>query len=209
MPTRERVPAERRADPVLVYRGEPGSPQLFALRPGLRRVTIGRGPANHIALGWDTQVSRVHVELERVGAEWTVIDEGLSGTGTWVNGERLSGRQRLRDGDVLKVGATQIAFRVPPAKKSRRAAAGSRPRVPQLTPTQAKILEALCRPYQESEFALPASDPAIAEELFLSADAVRAHLRALFVAFDVQDVPQGQRRAALAVRAIKLGIVGA
>ena len=199
------MPAERRADPFLVYRREAGGQHLFALRAGLSRVTIGRGPANHVALGWDTEVARVHAELERMGGHWTVVDDGLSRTGTWVNGERISGRQRLRDGDILQVGSTRIAFRIPTRAASRRAV--TRTPAPKLTPAQRRVLEALCRPYQESEFAQPASDRAIGEELFLSSDAVRAHLRALFATFDVQDLPQGERRGALARRALKLGIV--
>ena len=106
-----------------------GGQQLFTLHPGLRRVTIGRGPSNDIALGWDTEVSRLHAELERLGGEWTLVDDGLSRNGTWLNGQRVAGRQRLRDGDVLQVGQTLIAFRVPEPEDSRpdgRAAATAR-----------------------------------------------------------------------------------
>ncbi len=46
----------------------------------------------------------------------------------------------------------------------------------------------------------------IAEELFLSVDAVKAHLRALFGAFGVEDLPQNQKRSVLAMRAMQLGL---
>ncbi len=204
----ERLLAERHGDPFLVLRSDQGRQQLFALHPGLRRVTIGRGPANDVPLGWDTEVSRVHAELERLGGAWTVVDDGLSRNGTWVNGARVGGRHRLRDGDVVQVGQTLLAFRVPSPDDSRpTVAAGSHAAAPELTPAQRRVLEALCRPYKESEFATPATNQAIAEELFLSVDAVKAHLRGLFAAFGIEELPQNQKRSHLAMRALQLGIV--
>ena len=86
-------------------------------------------------------------------------------------------------------------------------AAGGKGSIPQLTPAQKRVLEALCRPYKETEFATPATNQAIAEELFLSVDAVKAHLRALFTAFAIEDLPQNQKRSVLAMRAMQLGLV--
>ena len=204
----ERLAAERLGDPFIVLRGGDGRQQLFGLHAGLRRVTIGRGVSNDIALGWDTEVSRLHAELERLAGEWTVVDDGLSRNGTWLNGQRIAGRQRLRDGDVLQIGQTVLAMRVPGAEDSKpTVAAGGRGVVPDLTPAQRRVLEALCRPYKESEFATPATNQQIAEELFLSVDAVKAHLRALFGAFGVEDLPQNQKRSVLAMRALQLGVV--
>jgi pSer/pThr/pTyr-binding forkhead associated (FHA) protein len=204
---KERLLAERRGDPFLVWRHESRGQRLFPLHPGLRRVTIGRGPSNDITLSWDTEVSRVHAELERLGGEWTVVDDGLSRNGTWVNGDRIGGRHRLRDGDVLQVGQTLFAFRVPEPGDSRPTKAAGGRASPELTPAQRRVLEALCRPYKESEFATPATNQAIAEELFLSVDAVKAHLRALFGAFGIEELPQNQKRSHLAMRAMQLGIV--
>jgi FHA domain len=204
---KERLLAERRGEPFLVWRRDSGGQQLFPLHPGLQRVTIGRGPSNDISLSWDTEVSRVHAELERLGGEWTLVDDGLSRNGTWINGERIGGRHRLRDGDVVQVGQTLFAFRVPDPDDSRPTQAAGGGAAPTLTPAQRRVLEALCRPYKESEFAAPATNQAIAEELFLSVDAVKAHLRALFAAFGIEDLPQNQKRSYLAMRAMQLGIV--
>ena len=205
---RARLQAEQLGQPFLVYRVSSGRQTLFTLHPGKSRVTIGRGPSNDVPLGWDTEVSRLHAELERMGGDWTLVDDGLSRNGTLLNGSRVTGRQRLRDGDVIQIGQTLIAIRVPKGEASRPARASGRGRaIPQLTPTQRRVLEALCRPYKETEFATPATNQAIGEELFLSVDAVKAHLRALFTAFAIEDLPQSQRRAALAMRAMQLGLV--
>ena len=64
-----------------------------------------------LAIPWDREVSGVHAELQRVGGEWTIVDDGLSTNGTYVNGVRVSGRQRLRDGDRVRIGRTVLAYR--------------------------------------------------------------------------------------------------
>ena len=199
--------AEQLGQPFLVYRGRDGRQTLLTLHRGLSRVTIGRGPSNNVAIGWDTEVSRVHAELERLAEEWTLVDDGLSRKGTWLNEEKVVSRKKLRDRDVIRVGSTQITVRVPSAKRSRKAAkAAEHGPGPKLTPTQRRILEALVRPYKESQFAQPATNQAIAEELFLSTDAVQAHLRTLCGAFGLDELPISQRRTALAVRALELGV---
>ena len=92
-------------------------------------------------------------------------------------------------------------------KRSRSKAIVAQQSGPKLTPTQRKILEALVRPYKETQFATPASNQAIAEELFLSTDAVKAHLRSLTTAFGLDTLAISQRRTALAMRALELGLV--
>jgi pSer/pThr/pTyr-binding forkhead associated (FHA) protein len=206
---RERIEAERAGTPFLVLRDGTGAQRLFVLDPSKERVTIGRSAGNDVALEWDTEVSRLHAELERLGDEWTAADDGLSRNGSFVNGQRISGRHRLRDGDVLRVGRTQIAFRVPEAspESSPTVAAGSRAELPVLSATQRAVLAALCRPYKDTELATPATNQQIADELYLSVDAVKAHLRTLFGYFGVQHLPQNQKRSYLAMRALQDGVV--
>ena len=203
----ERLRAERDGDPFLVFRDDSGSQRIETLDGRAGRVSIGRSPGNDIALTWDSEVSRLHVELDRIGDEWIVSDEGLSRNGSFVNGERVDGRRRLRDGDVLRIGRTALAFRIPDPADSRPTVAATSGAPPQLTATQRKILIALCRPYKQGEFAAPATNGQVAAEVFLSVDAVKAHLRALFLAFGIDHLPQNQKRAALAIRALQEGIV--
>ena len=61
-------------------------------------------------LWWDPSVSLVHADAVRIGSHWLIVDDGISRNGTFVNGERLKGRRRLRHADVIRVGRTTLAF---------------------------------------------------------------------------------------------------
>lgn len=202
-----RLDAERRGVPFVVYLDGAGAQHLFELPAERERLTIGRRPENDVVLEWDTEVSRVHAEIERVGGQWTLLDDGLSRNGSFVNGVRASGRQRLRDGDELTIGETLIVFCAPVAGDSDSTVLrGERP-VPELTTMQRKVLLALCRPYRDDAFASPATNRSIADEVFLSVDAVKSHLRALFQAFALDKLPQNEKRARLATEALQQGLV--
>jgi pSer/pThr/pTyr-binding forkhead associated (FHA) protein len=210
---RDRIEAERRGRPFLVLREENGPQRIVDLDPATVRLSIGRAAQNDIDLQWDTEVSRLHAELEQIGGEWTVSDDGLSRNGTFVNGTRISGRHRLRDGDVLRVGRTQLAFKRPATEDSMptQVAGGAGGRgavaVDDLPPLQRKVLVALARPYKHDEFAVPATNLQIAEELHLSVDAVKAHLRTLFGRFGIEHLPQNQKRSRLVAEALQAGLV--
>ncbi|MCW2492988.1 MAG: putative LuxR family transcriptional regulator [Frankiales bacterium] len=172
-------------------------------------MSIGRDAACDIPLPWDAVVSRLHAQLDRVGSNWTLVDEGLSRNGTFLNGERINGRRRLRDGDTFVLGETSFLYRDPEGPGTQQTRIASEPvTVLSLSPTQRNILAALCRPYGDSaQYAAPASNQTIAGELFLSVDAVKTHLRTLFQKFHIEDLPQNQKRAKLVERAFSLGLV--
>ena len=202
-----RIEAERRGSPFVVYRDDAGGQAIVSLDE-LDRLTIGRRPGNEIALEWDSEVSRVHAALERVGADWVVVDDGLSRNGTWINGERVTGRRRLRDGDVIAVGATALAFVAPSEAGSQpTATAGGLHAGRALTPAQRRVLVALCRPFRDDRFAVPATNRQIADELVISVDAVKGTLRALFSAFELDALPQNRKRAVLAQTVMRSGVV--
>ena len=202
-----RIEAERGGTPFLVYRRADGSQVIVSLDELGERLTIGRREGNDIVLSWDGEVSRVHAALERIGPDWLIADDGLSHNGTWVNGDRVTGRRRLRDGDVRAVGATTLAF-VAPEEPSQTTATTPRPHLGSvLTPAQRRVLVALCRPYARGPYVAPASNREIADELVIGTDAVKGTLRALFALFGVDELPQNQKRAALAEAALRSGAV--
>jgi pSer/pThr/pTyr-binding forkhead associated (FHA) protein len=205
----ERIEAERRGAPFLVWRDADGQQRLRELAPEAARLTVGRSDTADVPLAFDSEVSRLHAELERLGDDWTVSDDGLSRNGSFVNGERVVGRRRLRDGDALRFGGTLVLFRSPgQARDEETATAADHPEASAVTDTQRRVLVALCRPFREgSEFATPATNKLIAEEVFLSVDAVKANLRALFERFDVGDLPQNQKRIRLAELAFRSGVI--
>jgi pSer/pThr/pTyr-binding forkhead associated (FHA) protein len=45
-----------------------------------------------VVIEGDLLVSRLHAKLERIGGAWTIVDDGLSRNGTFVNGQRVIGR---------------------------------------------------------------------------------------------------------------------
>jgi hypothetical protein len=205
---KQRLEAERRGTPFLLYRDDAGRQLIVELDPAAQHVTIGRRTDNDVALPWDAEVSRVHAQLEPVGGDWSLIDDGISRNGTYVNGERLDRRCRLRDGDRLCFGETPVLFRAPQLADSLSTAAVSTGHGDvRLTETERKVLVALCRPLADSAYATPATNREIADEVHLSVDAVKAHLRVIFERFGLADLPQNQKRARLAALALVNGLV--
>jgi class 3 adenylate cyclase len=102
--------------PFLRYRGPSQALSAYPLQ-GERTVTIGRTDDADLSLSWDPSVSSVHAQLEPLGSHWLISDDGLSRNGTFVNGQRLGARRRLRDGDLVRVGATLLTFHDPGAER--------------------------------------------------------------------------------------------
>jgi len=203
-----RLAAERRGTPFLVLRDGSGAQRIVELT-NQRRMALGRSPDCEVALPWDAEVSRLHAELEQVGSQWLVVDDGLSSNGTFVGHERVVGRRRLQDGDVIRLGATSVAFRQPaggepaPTRLSDQRDAATR-----VTDAQRRVLVALCRPFKhQASAATPATNPQIAAELHLTVAAVKTHLRALFHALGIDDLPQQEKRRKLVALAFATGLV--
>jgi pSer/pThr/pTyr-binding forkhead associated (FHA) protein len=203
------IEAERVGVPFLVYREGSGGQQIFVLHPGVQLISVGRGSGADVCLEWDTEVSRLHAELERIGDDWTVSDDGLSRNGTHVNGERVVGKRRLRDGDIVRFGRTVARFRQPQgAGHTETQVASDLLERATLSEAQRRVLVALCRPFKDSSgYITPATNQQIADELFLSVDAVKTHLRALFGKFGIEGLPQNQKRVRLVELALNSGVV--
>jgi hypothetical protein len=118
------------------------------------------------------------------------------------------GRRRLRDGDVVRFGRTTAVFRQPlKVDFTDTGVALDVVDRASLSAAQRRVLVALCRPFKEASGYVTATNQQIAAELFLSVDAVKTHLRALFAKFGIEQLPQNQKRVRLAELALKSGIV--
>lgn len=93
---------------------------------------LGRAPDVDFTLE-DSNASRRHSRVLAEGDGYVIEDLG-SRNGTWVNGARVVQRQALRDGDVVRIGGTEMIFR---QKGLLESAAPARPAavVPPVVPT--------------------------------------------------------------------------
>ena len=199
--------ATRKGAPFVFLRD--GDRVLHLIELSGEQMVIGRAPGSELEIAWDPRVSGVHAHLEHHGRQWVIEDDGLSRNGTFVNGERLRGQRTLRDGDVVQVGDTVIALRDPlPGEVATTIAVPTVP-APRVSDAQRRVLVALCRPFSDDaeRFATPATNQEIADELTLSLDAVKSHMRVLFARFGVEDLPPKEKRTRLVEKALAGGVV--
>src|SRR3954447_6017453 len=107
----DRLEAERLGMPFLLYEGGGGNEQVYMLHDTApRQINVRPAPAADVLLTWDSKISGVHAELERIGNGWAIADDGLSRNETFVSDERLHGRHRLEHGDNLRFGDTIVRY---------------------------------------------------------------------------------------------------
>ena len=155
----------------------------------------------------DPAVSRLHAIFEQVGTTWLVRDLG-SRNGTRLNGERLLGQRRLRDGEEILLGRSRLIFRDGSESKGPTTDALDPP-PSNLTRMERRVLVELCRPLvSHNIFQPPASVREIAERLYIGKNAVQAHLSNLYDKFGIYDEGNGvSRRVVLANEAMQRGVV--
>jgi hypothetical protein len=215
-PTQEELEARRAAErigaPFLVFRDDAGRQHIFSLAQRTQSITLGRREEADISIPWDPEMSRLHAELELRAGEWTVSDDGLSQNGTWVNGMRLSGRRRLADGDLLRVGRTIFAYCAPTgsATGGPTLVPGELSATPRFSEQQQRVLQALCRPlFTDGEGINPSTYEEVAEATGIPLDAVVSELDHLGRAMGLEDMPHGDQRAEIALLAMRSGLVSA
>ena len=84
------------------YRNGGGAPVMLEA-PGK---TIGQGDVNDIVVN-EPGVNGFHADIKVEGQNVTITDINTR-SGTFVNGDRISGPTNLRAGDVIKVGNTEL-----------------------------------------------------------------------------------------------------
>jgi predicted component of type VI protein secretion system len=204
-----RVHAERAGVPFLVFRDGTGRQQVVALPADRDRVAVGRRPERGIHLEWDREVSRVHALLEHVAGAWTIVDDGLSRNGTFINHVHVVGRRRLQDGDVIRCGSVLLEFHDPRDRADEptlKAKDGGAPAA-RLSPAQRRVLVELCRPLAGNARGVPATNKEIAARLDLSVDAVKTQLRRAAEVLGVDRLPQNEKRITLAWKAMEAGAI--
>jgi pSer/pThr/pTyr-binding forkhead associated (FHA) protein len=213
-PTQEELEARRAAErigaPFLIYRDDAGTQHIFSLAERLQAITLGRRDEADISIPWDPEMSRLHAELELRAGEWTISDDGLSQNGTWVNGLRLSGRRRLSDGDLLRVGRTIFAFCAPTGASTvgPTLVPGELSATPRFSEQQQRVLQALCAPlFADGEGINPSTDEEVAEATGIPIEAVISELDHLGRAMGLDDMPHGDQRAEVALLAMRSGLV--
>ena len=201
--------AEELGERFVVYRDEAGKQVIHTLSSA--SVTIGRRDEADISIPWDPEMSRLHAELQLQAGEWTISDDGLSQNGTWVNGLRLAGRRRLNDGDLVRVGRTVFAYCDPvPVATGPTFVPGELSATPRFSEQQQRILRALCRPlFADGEGINPATDAQVAEATGIPVEAVAAELDHLGRALGLEEMPQPDQRAEIALLAMRSGLVSA
>ncbi len=206
-----RLAAERLGLPFLVYRDGDGNQRIYQLERGRRSVTIGRRDEADISLPWDPECSRLHAELELRAGEWTISDDGLSQNGTWVNELRLIGRRRLSDGDDVRVGRTHVIFANPGGIGiGPTLVPGELSATPRFSEQQQRILRSLCKPlFADGDGFNPSSDLEVAESTGIEVEVVTQELDLLARLFGLEDMPRPERRAEVALLAVRSGLVGA
>jgi adenylate cyclase len=97
----------------------PGSGPRLTLRGGGGEVVeyplgqsnvLGRSTTASVRLA-DREVSRKHSQIDREGGEYVLRDLGSS-NGTFLNGKRIYGPAKLRDGDEVMIGTSRMEFRL-------------------------------------------------------------------------------------------------
>ena len=207
----ERRAALERGVPFLMFRDGDSRQCIHVLSDEADAITVGRRFEADISLPWDPEASRLHAELSYRAGEWTIVDDGWSQNGTWVNGLRLAGRRRLADGDLVKIGRTILVFHQPGAVgPGPTMVQGELSATPRFSEQQQRILRALCKPlFADGDGFNPSSDLEVADATHIAVEVVTQELDLLARLFGLEDMPRPERRAEVALLAVRSGLVGA
>jgi hypothetical protein len=100
------VPARRQLGRLVIEQSASLDPGL-SFDVGTASLTIGRSRENAIALETDEYTSARHARIEPLRDGIWIVDLG-STNGTYVNGHPIDHKEILREGDVVRVGETEL-----------------------------------------------------------------------------------------------------
>jgi hypothetical protein len=111
--SRKKTTAEQKVQPIATLTPPEGS-----MHPIMQdEVTVGRSDANGIVLS-DASVSSRHARILRAGGAFVLEDLG-SRNGTFVNGDKVTEKRPLADGDVVRFGKVLLTFNIAVVPKVR------------------------------------------------------------------------------------------
>ena len=93
--------------PRMILKGPTGDATEFPL--GENNV-LGRSTTASVRLA-DREVSRKHTQIDKEGDDYVLRDLGSS-NGTFLNGKRIFGPTKLKDGDEVVIGTSKLEFRL-------------------------------------------------------------------------------------------------
>src|SRR5207248_9300980 len=93
--------------PRIILKGPAGDVTEFPL--GDNNV-LGRSTTATVRLA-DREVSRKHSQVDKEGDDYVLRDLGSS-NGTFLNGKRIFGPSKLKDGDEVVIGTSKMEFRM-------------------------------------------------------------------------------------------------
>jgi tetratricopeptide (TPR) repeat protein len=205
---------ERRARPFVLFHDSDGAQHIVDLDAAHSPLRIGRRSTNDLSLPWDQGVSRVHAHLERSGDGWELVDEGRSRNGSYVNGERVTGRRVLHDADVIRLGNTVLLYRAPTSEiGARRQETGvtadlSIWAASQIEQSDLAVLRSFARAVaQADQQAAGQAEWRAAEDLDRTPEDIEAALRLLYLRFGLAQVAEHERPGLLLERARVLGVL--
>jgi len=99
--------AQQRRPVYLVVQRSPSLEAGWEVAVGSTPVTVGRGSQNDLVLDGDEFASAQHAQIEARG-DGVWVQDLDSTNGTFVNGGRVVGAERMSPGDILRVGETDL-----------------------------------------------------------------------------------------------------
>jgi pilus assembly protein CpaF len=179
------------------------APRSAALNEG--RTLVGRGEHCDLRIE-DEAVSTDHLEITRRGSTLLATDLD-SRNGTLLNGARLEGTRRLRNGDVLLAGSVRLELAVPPQVRHDSTVAAPRSS-PELTPEERETASVLVQPYRAPDVRAgrPATRAELAAALHVSERTAQRRLDGLARKLGVPSDAGRERPRLIAERVLELGL---